>query len=134
MYIYKLLNEPNMNSQKLVDLIKNTIPAIQELKLQIKDCDKAFTIIDQSIYKCINNMDKYYKIFKLNKKLEDMFNEYINDLSSSEIIDNINLDIIAQFKKIIQEIKQMSKYENNIDLNSLFNYLDNTFKILENNM
>ena len=58
--IYKMLTSPDINPQKLADLV---IGAITQLKHKVKGCDKAFAKIEQSVDMIVNNMDKYYKMF-----------------------------------------------------------------------
>ncbi len=133
--IYKLLTSPDVNPQKLADLI---ISAITQLKTRVKGCDKAFSKIEQSIDMIVNNMDKYYKMFVTTKNPEAIFSGFLNDLSSDEALDDdIDLTTIMQVKKIMQEFKKMTANKQNKNkevIDGLFGQMDDIFTMLENDI
>lgn len=127
--IYNIITSPDIDISKFSEVIVNSIA---QAKKMIPRANKAFKKIEESVDLLQNNFSEYYKDFITTKDPSTIITSFIGDCSKSTISDdNIDLDLIKQFKRISMFYKNKSAGKiKDPRVNQIFEMLDKNFDML----
>ncbi len=125
--IYNLVSSPDVDIDKLSELIVQAIGAAKKL---IPRCDKAFRLIENSVDLLKNGMSSYYRDFVASGNPAVIFENFINDLSGDLHIDT---QTMGQFKRIIFHFRKRAEAMPRHDpkLSGVFGTLDKIMSMMD---
>ena len=128
--IYNIITSPDIDISKFSEVI---VSSIAQAKKMIPRAGKAFRKIEQSIELLQNNFSDYYKDFISTKDPSTIITSFIGDCSKSTMGDeNVDLDLIKQFKRISMFYKNKSAGKiKDPRINQIFEMLDKNFEMLD---
>lgn len=123
--IYDILSSPDVDIRKFSTVL---IDSITKMRKQMPRCDQAFDVIENSVKLLEDNFKSYYRSSVEAENPSIIVENFIIDITNTQKTSAV---VTAQFKQIVQHLKQKSSQNNDPKVKKLFSMLNNQFNSID---